>query len=286
MLYTKAYETYCSFLRDTLKQQSVFVSPVLILLFMAHLKAKGLKACTISTYVSATRYVCKMHGWDDPGNNFMVATALSGLTKSDSVPDVRLPITVPILSKLLAVTPLVIACEFEAKMFKAMFSLAFFAFLRIGEFTARSASSLSLLERSSIVVDRQEPQNGFTLIFKQYKHNKKGRPTLVEILPQASECFCPVRLLTQYLALSPRNKGSLFQRADGSSVTRTYFTSVMRSLLEACSLDPTFYKGHSFRIGAASWAAQNGLSDQQIRQLGRWSSDAFKKYIRNVSFQV
>ena len=40
------------------------------------------------------------------------------------------------------------------------------------------------------------------------------------------------------------------------------------------------YKAHGFRIGAASRAAASGLSDAQIRFLGRWSSDAFKVYIR------
>ncbi|KAK6195007.1 hypothetical protein SNE40_000528 [Patella caerulea] len=42
---------------------------------------------------------------------------------------------------------------------------------------------------------------------------------------------------------------------------------------------------HSFRIGGASLAAHNGLSDSQIRQLGRWRSDAFRKYIRPSSLK-
>ena len=45
------------------------------------------------------------------------------------------------------------------------------------------------------------------------------------------------------------------------------------------------YKGHSFRIGAASPAAECGYSETQIRLLGRWKSDAFKKYIRLPSLQ-
>ena len=39
-------------------------------------------------------------------------------------------------------------------------------------------------------------------------------------------------------------------------------------------------KGHSFRIGAASFAADKGLSDAQVRALGRWKSNTFLKYIR------
>ena len=40
-----------------------------------------------------------------------------------------------------------------------------------------------------------------------------------------------------------------------------------------------------FRIGAASHAAECGYSETQIRLLGRWKSDAFKKYIRLPSLQ-
>ena len=48
------------------------------------------------------------------------------------------------------------------------------------------------------------------------------------------------------------------------------------------SLDPTKYKEHSFRIEAATLAAESGFSDAQIRLLGRWRSNAFRKYIRSL----
>jgi hypothetical protein len=40
------------------------------------------------------------------------------------------------------------------------------------------------------------------------------------------------------------------------------------------------YKSHSFRIGAATTAWAKGFSEEQIQQIGRWNSEAFKKYIR------
>ena len=41
----------------------------------------------------------------------------------------------------------------------------------------------------------------------------------------------------------------------------------------------------SFRIGAATYAAEQGISDTKIRHMGRWKSDAFKKYIRISSME-
>ena len=74
--------------------------------------------------------------------------------------------------------------------------------------------------------------------------------------------------------------GPLFCFADGSPVKTSQFTQQLQQALNFCGLDSTKYKSHSFRIGAASLAAEKGLSDAQIRHLGRWKSDAFKLYIR------
>jgi hypothetical protein len=35
-----------------------------------------------------------------------------------------------------------------------------------------------------------------------------------------------------------------------------------------------------FRIGAASYAYEKGLPDERIQLMGRWKSNAYKKYIR------
>jgi hypothetical protein len=59
---------------------------------------------------------------------------------------------------------------------------------------------------------------------------------------------------------------------------KMYFT--LHGALSFVGLSPMKYKGHSFRIGAATWAMQLGKSDAQIRSSGCWHSNAFLKYIR------
>ena len=77
------------------------------------------------------------------------------------------------------------------------------------------------------------------------------------------------------------NSGPLFCLADGSAVKTEVFTWQLKGAPAFCDLDCSSYKSHTFRIGAASLAAENGMSDAQIRGLGRWKSDAFKLYIRS-----
>ena len=46
------------------------------------------------------------------------------------------------------------------------------------------------------------------------------------------------------------------------------------------SFHPAHYAGRSFRIGAATTAASQGLPHWLIQTLGRWSSDCYLRYIR------
>ena len=69
------------------------------------------------------------------------------------------------------------------------------------------------------------------------------------------------------------HSGPLFCLADGSAVKTEVFTRQLKGALAFCDLDCSRYKSHSFRIGAASLAAENGMSDVQI---GRLKSNAFK----------
>ena len=61
---------------------------------------------------------------------------------------------------------------------------------------------------------------------------------------------------------------------------------ILKRLVEFCGLNTKVLKGHSFRIGAATSAALRGVSDAQVRAVGRWASDAFRKYIRIAATAV
>ena len=46
------------------------------------------------------------------------------------------------------------------------------------------------------------------------------------------------------------------------------------------------YAGHSFRSGAGTTAAKQGLGDATIKMLGRWKSNAYQLYIKTPRQQL
>ena len=177
--------------------------------------------------------------------------------------------------------PQCIGTSYDQCRFQAMCGLAFFAFLRFGEITSTSKQSpipLCLNQLTKLLRDGEVI--GFKLTFTDYKHNYNQRPFSMVIYRQPSHSPCPVKLLCRYLACRGNSSGPIFITPAGAAVSRNMFAKQLNDCLKFCNLNPSVYKSHNFRIGAASFAAEHGVSDAQIRILGRWKSNAFRKYIR------
>lgn len=257
------------------------ISPSILALFIAYMYNHHYAPSTVHTYVSALGYCHKLSGLADPTKVFFVLQMLKGYNKLGSRLDSRLPITLPILHRLLEATTHLCRSHYEICLFRAMYSFAFFACLRIGEITSSSSKgggSPMQLHQLVKLVDKSQTVMALKCIFLDFKHNYNQRPFSLVINRQVK--FCPVHLMLEYLSVRGCKPGPLFILADGSAVVRTHFTNQLSIAFKYCGLDSSRYKGHSFRIGAASYAAEAGMSDAQIRALGRWKSNAFQKYVR------
>jgi hypothetical protein len=218
---------------------------------------------------------------NDPTHNFLVKKCLQGYKNKSSSVDSRLPITPSILKQLISSLPYTSKSYFVHVLIKSMYLLAFHCFLRIGEFTSSQGGHAHLLTVQCVhfVKDKSNFPIGFELTMKTFKHSK-GQPVTLYVERNADKTLCPVQALWTFFQVRKPTSGPLFTFMDGSPVSRNYFTEQLRLSLIWCGLDSTRNKGHSFRIGAATTAFSNGISEQKIKAMGRWSSDAFKKYIR------
>ena len=184
------------------------------------------------------------------------------------------------LGKLLAAVKLTEKGQYDQRLFQAMFALAFHAFLRVGEITRRGLATdnphLLLMQQIQVSPDM------LTISFSSFKHSN-GEVFQLRVRSTARSDICAVRAVQQYLLLRGLKHGPLFLDRAGNAVMRSDFDRVLRKAVIFNRIDPAHFKGHSFRIGAATAAAEAGIPDSQIREMGRWKSDAFKKYIRAAS---
>lgn len=287
--YQRAWKLFSQFLHVILPGVSTTlpISPPVLALFIAYMYDRHYAPSTVSTYVSALGYCHKLSGFPDPTKAFFIVQMLKGYGKLGSRLDSRLPITLPILNRILESSAVICHTPYDRCLFQAMCSLAFFACMRVGEFTwttTQERGSLIQLHQLTQLVDANHRVISLKFTFLDFKHNYNQRPFSVVIYRRNT--FCPVQIILDYLSLRGSGPGPLFCLVDGSPVSRAIFIDKLSMAIKYCGLDPSRYKGHSFRIGAASYAADAGMSDSQIRALGRWKSDAFHKYIRIPSLST
>ena len=163
-----------------------------------------------------------------------------------------------------------------------MYAVALFAALRVGEITYRGnqpGQNIISISQIAFMKTREGTVTALKLtLIRNYKHSDSSSP--VDIFIYRERPVCQVYLLSEYINIRGHFPGPLFCWPDASPLTRSFFVTALNAELQFCDLDISHHKTHSFRIGAASWAATKGLSDTQMRDFGRWKSNAFLRYIR------
>ena len=168
---------------------------------------------------------------------------------------------------------------YDDLMFFAGCCLAFCGFLRVSEFCAPSRFGLRLhLSLQDLLVGASRAQ----LRLKSSKTDIYRKGVWVPLACSRGP-VCAVKALTAFLRRRPRGLESsfkpLFIHQDGRPMLADWFS---RRLQRVCSRHGFLGRvsSHSLRIGAATSAAQAGIPDHVIKELGRWSSECFKTYIR------
>ena len=214
--------------------------------------------------------------------HILLQRALAGMANT-SPPGRRVePLTWFRLLEVLRILPSKVA-QFVASLDRAAFLRAYSASLRVGEF-AKSASTEHTLRLGE--VSFAENQSSVTLTLSSYKHSKRPAKLVLPASTERAHGVCPVEALKVYLSVRPKGEGVLFRHRNGSGLNRSQVASILKTCAEAVGLDPKDYDTHSFRAGRTTDLVEAGYSDGIIRESGRWSSDAYLKYVRFDLFKV
>ena len=238
-------------------------------MFVTKLHHEGVSGSSIQSKLSAISYSHKIRDDPDPTTHFLVSKVMMGIRKVAPSLDTRLPITFNILSSIVQSIPSVGWSHFWSVLFRAMITLSFHAFLRPGEIT-HSPNNLMF---SDVTIN----QDLLSITFRKFKHHV-GDPVTIEI-PAGDPVTCPIKNLRAYLHLRGPRPGPLFCDSGLSPISYTHYNNFVGSVRAYLQL-PRTITPHSARIGAATHAAAKGVPEVLIKQMGRWRSNAFAKYIR------
>lgn len=157
------------------------------------------------------------------------------------------------------------------------FFCSFSWFFCMGELIAKTSNHSCIIQRK---ICSFNGNSSVELILRHSKTMHNTHPITISLSKVSPPQVCPVTTLQLYLSAHKHRNGPLFQFHSGSPVSYQFVSTNLQNTVKFIGLNSQWYKGHSFRIGAATEAAKRGLSQIEIQKLGRWKSDAVQKYIR------
>ena len=247
-------------------------------LFAAYL-ARKLSYATICTYISSIRLRQIELGYRPTPEMPLLKLLMKGIKreKGARAKSKRKPITIPLLKTLKQALRLSSFSNYDQKMLWSAFTTAFFGFLRASEFCSPSQSSFDA-SRTLLVRDVTLLDDVALLNIKSSKRDQFRKGCEVR-LATSGKSVCPFRSLRRHVLQCPNRDVPLFRFSYGAYLTRQAFSDLVKSLLPP-SCDKASYSSHSFRIGAATCAADKHTPAWLIKALGRWASNCFEEYIR------
>ncbi|XP_069140394.1 uncharacterized protein [Argopecten irradians] len=200
---------------------SQHLCPSHISLFVAHLYYHKFSPRTISTYLSAIAYVHKLLHRSDPTASFLVKKVVAGAYRLAPSMDMRLPITVPILDRLIQAVVHTATTAYYRVLFQAMFLFAFNTFARVGEITMTGNNQNNLLLSD---VQLEQPSSGLVInvFFSRFKHNPNNARHKISFGHGPTKSSA-AKALHDYLLLRGSNSGPLFVIPGNTPVPRPLF---------------------------------------------------------------
>lgn len=293
--YERGFKSYCQFVASlgmpvTSENDLPPVTVELLCKFIATCHKRGLLSQTINTYLCGIKFMCMRHNhsncsvFTDPVFTQKCSYLLKSVKRSQTKGVSRkLPITFDILQKMCTAFSSGLFDPYTNVLMTCACTVAFFGFLRLGEFcivkpfceSKHLTYSDIKLSASVVVVNLKKSKTDV--------HNVGTSVTLHSTLNQV----CPVAAVKKYVdtrrvfhRTQCDDKTAFYLDREGNPLSRSCFLNKLITTLRHIGISNVHeYSGHSFRRGACTTASTRKIDQYVIKKLGRWSSSCFERYI-------
>ena len=162
--------------------------------FVAFLSMANLALATILSYIFGVKYHLRIRFLNDFSDSFLLRLVAKGIVSQQHQLDVRLPITMDILVKMLHALPLVHINPHEVCMYRAVLVAGFYGLMYPGELTES--------QHVLLVLGVQLQSHRVVLMLNSSKGNKSHNPEVITLLAQ-EHSPCSVKLVWDYAKIRP-----------------------------------------------------------------------------------
>ena len=238
------------------------------------LLARTLQFSSIKTYLNIITLLHKSLDLPSPLSSFMVVCTLRGLKNSiGNTPKFKLPVT-PLM--LYAMLDNIDLSEVKSACLWVCCLCMFFGLLRKSNLVG-----CHKILRGDVSFHDHSVQ----IVVKSTKtRNKNIDPPRTLSLPRLmNHRLCPVAAMVYYFSLSkqvPPSAPLCAIPSESGGFNQMSYKTIVDMVKSVAPVDQVSqYSSHSFRRGGASFMHSVGMSMEQIRFMGDWRSDCFRRYI-------
>ena len=222
--------------------------------FVAFISLGGLAPTTIITYISGVEHHLRVRGARDLNDSFLLKLTLKGVAASPHELDVRLPITLLVLERMLHALSLVHDNQFDVCMYSALLIIGFHGLFHPGE--------LAMSEHAILAENVHIGTSKAVIILPTSK--TKCTCTVQHITINTSSTACPIKAITAYALICPKRPGQLFIRLSGNPVLTQDIAYILNKLSAFLDLPQQLIKPHSLCIGGSTYLYLSGHSLKEI----------------------
>ena len=252
---------------------------------------RGIKASTIKNYLAGIRKLHIVKGFPEPNlNSEIVKMVLCGRSNIEAAERLRQgagerqPVTRDILELIKIRLKCWSASEMDKLTVWLVCSLLFHGAFRGGELLSKRVGEFDpafvLLRKDLAIVREGNGKETVQVKVKAPKERKDNRAIIIDVFQNDSK-VCPVRAFRKWWSATRgfEQEQPAFRFESGKPVTLSAMNGLLKERLDGFLIGQRITT-HSFRSGAASMMASLGFSEQEVKAVGRWSSNAVEKYVK------